>query len=344
LLAKLRERDGSESPGVLAIERQYLLDERESQVHAQERDRHYEADMQLEYEGVQLRGVERLYRRVVVVEPTTACAANCRWCLRSQYDLLNLKEEDLERIARYIGDERTCGGVREVLVTGGDPLMVPGRIGFFLDTLGRVAPNVQVVRIGSRLPVQEPSRIDLDVLRMLSSKRSFRLEVATHVNHPVELCLESREALKKISDTGVRIYDQTVLLKGVNDDLDILVELYDSLRELGVEAHYLFHCVPLHGAQHHRTSVDRGLQLARVLSSCGRISGRSKPIFAAMTAIGKVVLYDGAVADRRENKLLLRSGYSLKERMTWNPSWKLPENAVVDDQGMLLVWYLDGQD
>jgi lysine 2,3-aminomutase len=97
---------------------------------------------------------------------------------------------------------------------------------------------------------------------------------------------------------------------------------------------------------HHRTSVRKGLELASALSSCGRFSGRTKPRYAVLSDIGKIVLYQGTVLRHRveDNCLLLRSGFTLSERLTWNPDWRQPESCVVEADGTLLTWYADGTD
>lgn len=140
----------------------------------------------------------------------------------------------------------------------------------------------------------------------------------------------------------MRVYAQNVLLRGVNDTLGSLIDLYDVLREWGIESHYLFHCVPLQGMAHLRTSLDEAVVLARGLGGSGRISGRAKPLVAAMTDIGKIVLYDGVIVGRRAGRILLRSECTLAQRRQWNPNWRMPDTAECHADGNLMVWYLDG--
>ena len=118
------------------------------------------------------------------------------------------------------------------------------------------------------------------------------------------------------------------------------------MRDNGIEAHYLFHAIPMQGMRHHRTSVKKGAELAMRLSASGEFSGRAKPHYALMTDIGKIVLYDGAIIAHRpsDNSLLLRSGYRLEDRKKWNPSWRIPASVQVDDEGFMCVWYKDGED
>ena len=133
------------------------------------------------------------------------------------------------------------------------------------------------------------------------------------------------------------------MLKGVNDNLDTLVQLYDKLRAMDIEAHYMFHCVPRAGISHLRTSIEEDLELIKELTMSGKISGRCKPKYTLMTDIGKITLYEGIILDKKEDMILLQTKYSKNERLEWNPSWKIPDSAMVDQNGHLRVWYRDGK-
>jgi lysine 2,3-aminomutase len=302
--------------------------------------------MQISFDGRPLVGIERLYRRTILIEPTTVCAAHCRWCLRGQYPVQTMTEDDIVHAARYFGSPDQRDDLDEVLITGGDPFMSLPLLGLTVHNIKTHAPNIRTIRIGSRVPFHDPRRINENVLALFSKHKDIRFEVGCNVNHPVEFWPETADALHRIQDAGVRIYNQHPLLKGVNDDFETLVELYSLLREHNIDAHYLFHAIPLQGMAHHRTSLAKGLDLATRISSCGEFSGRAKPRYAVLSDIGKIVLYDGVIADRRrsDNALLLRSGFSLQNRMKWNPAWRKPENVVVEDDGTMLTWYLDGDD
>ena len=342
-LQDAREHPSEQRAVLRTIELQYIKDPREDEIDESERRRHYESEMAIMFEGQPLKGLERLYRRSMVIEPTTVCAAHCRWCLRGQYEMFHLTNEDMTRIARYIGESDVTQDLREVLVTGGDPFMVQEKLNYLITALGQHAPQLRVVRIGTRVPLQQPTRITDDFVNMLASHRPrFSIEVGLQVNHPSELFPEVLEAVERLRGAGVRFYDQSVLLKGVNDDLPTLVELFETLRYLDVEAHYLFHCIPLRGMKHHRTSLERGLDLIRQLTSSGYASGRSKPKFTLLTDVGKVTLYEGTILDRDgDNNVLLQTGFRYEDRLSWNPMWRPPHSAIVDDKGYLRVWYLD---
>lgn len=345
-LGDLEARGGIAAPEYLAIARQYLKSPLENLIRPESRRRHYESEVELQFDGAPLVGVERLYRHTILIEPSTVCAAHCRWCLRGQYPVRTMGRDDIVRAARYAGSAELRDDVREVLITGGDPLMVPPLVQFAIEALQTHAPNIRIVRIGSRVPFHDPERIDDALLEMFSRFPELRFEIGLNVNHPVEFWPESVAAIERLRAAGVRLYNQHPLLKGVNDDLDTLVDLYSLLREHDIEAHYLFHAIPLRGMDHHRTSVARGLKLANQLSACGEFSGRAKPRFAVLSDIGKIVLYHDTIQDSRpgDNALLLRSGFRLEDRQRWNPSWTPGDDVSVDNDGFLMTWYIDGSD
>jgi len=305
--------------------------------------KHYEAAATFTFEGHKILGLERLYRRVLVVEPILQCLANCRHCLRQHYAPFSLSREELSRIARFVGTSVEMEEIRELLITGGDPLLIPEKLSFFLDAIAKNAPQIRIVRIASRLPLQQPNRINTMVIALFKKRYPFRVEMATQINHSVELFPEVREAYQRIRKHVDLIYNQTVLLAGINDQIEDLIELCDNLRYLGIENHYIFHCVPLKGAADMRVPIDRSLDLIRQLTTAGYLSGRGKPLFALMTDVGKITLYEGTILKRKNGRLLLKTHYRLEDRKKWNPSWEIPETAEVDSSGFLNVWYLDGE-
>ena len=343
-IQEAEKKFGAGSPQHLALTLQYVADPREDHIEpGRERRRHYEAELLQDASGETLKGVERLYRRTALIEPSTVCAANCRWCLRGQYPTFTMSAAQITGAAKYFGSPAVRDDLREILITGGDPFMVRVLLEYTIDQIVMHAPNIEIIRIGSRIPTQDPARVDDALLAVLTKYPHIRVEVGTHINHPIEFWPESVEAFRRITDRGIRIYNQHPLLKGVNDDLPVLSEMYDLMRHCAIEAHYLFHCIPMRGMQHHRTTVAKGLELIRALVSSGKFSGRAKPQFFAMTDIGKVPFYEGTIVDRKGRDLLLQSGYRLEDRLQWNPTWQMPEAALVDEQGYLRVWYPDGQ-
>jgi lysine 2,3-aminomutase len=336
---------GSESKEYKAFELQYIKSKHEEEVSDSDRMRHYQSDMHIVFDGMKLTGVERLYKRTILIEPSSVCAAHCRWCLRGQYPLFTLRDEEITQFAKYCGSELLSKELREILITGGDPFMVPKKLRLIIEEIKKYAQNIEIIRIGTRVPVQDPARVNADLIDVLKLTKPLKLEIATHINHPIELSNESIKAYQELYNHVFKIYDQTVLLKGVNDDFDTLCELYDSLRYLGIEAHYLFHCIPMLGMSHHRTSVQKGLDLIARLTSSGYFSGRAKPLYTLMTDIGKISLYHGSIIEKNaNNELLIQSSYTVKDFLARNPFWKLPDSCVEDKNGLLRVWYPDGED
>ena len=343
-MKELKTEYGPESKEYQAIAGQYKKSDKEVEIDDQrQRRRHYEADMYGDEKGLQLLGVERLYRRSVVLEPTTFCMAHCRWCLRAHYNIKSLTPEDVTAAMEYFASDRE---LREILITGGDPMIVPPLLEFILDRVEEMVPHIEIVRVGTRILSQDPKKVDENILRILRKDRGYRTEIGVHICHPLEFWPETVEGLNKFLGLGIRIYNQHPLLKGVNDSAEILIELYDKMRYYGIEPHYLFHCVPMRGMDHYRTSIMKGIELISILDSGGHFSGRCKPHYAAMTDIGKVVLYHGSILDRneKENLVLLKSSYRYEDRIRWNPSWVKPESCVLDDSGFMNVWYPDGDD
>lgn len=301
--------------------------------------RHYEAEMV----GDDLpNGLERLYKRVTVIDLLSTCASECVYCLRGYYEKFALSEEDMTAIAKFCGNDPY---LRETLITGGDPFMSPRKLKFLITELATHAPNIKVIRIGTRLPVQSPNKFDKSLYDFFESlKDRFFIEIACQINHPFELQQMTRDILTGLQKVGCRLYSQNVLLKDVNDNIETLIELYDELRYLGITPHYFFHAVPMLGTDNFRTTVLRGLELIKQLTTLGQISGRAKPQYALMTDIGKVTVYHDSIVGREGPYMIIKTSFTLEDRLTWNPYYKLPDSAIVNEDGTLSVRYLDGNE
>lgn len=330
-----------------ALEKQYIKNKLEKFIDPSlEKPRHYQSGLKGFYENKPLVGLERLYKKTILIEPTTVCAAHCRWCLRGQYPVETMQKDDITNAAKFMGTEERRKELDEVLITGGDPLMSLPLLDYTINEISKYADNIKIIRVASRVPFQDPARINEKMLEIFSKNNKLRFELGTHINHPIEFWDESIEAIKKLQSVGFKIYNQNPLLKGVNDNFETLSRLYQLLRDYDIENHYLFHAIPLRGMSHHRTSLNKGLELVNQLSSCGEFSGRAKPKYSVLSDIGKIIIYQDTIIkkDHRTNSLLLKSGFKIEDRIKWNPSWQKPETVEIDKDGYMNVWYLDGSD
>lgn len=339
-LEYLKENYGEYSKEYLSIYNQYVYNEKEEDYDHEVNSKHYEAGCS---QG-NVKNLERLYQRHGCVEIAWTCASNCRYCLRSNYDEQgSLEDENLKAIAEYCRDNN----FEELLITGGDPFCNAKNLSILLGYLYDIAPNVKIYRIATRMITQAPNSIPEKIYSILDRYSKIRrVEVATQINSAMEFDEDVDRAIQKIQSMGIIIYSQNVFLKGVNDTPEQLIDLYHAMRMRGIEAHYLFHAVPMRGTHHLRPTVSKMLDCYEGLVNSGHVTGRSKPILAIMSQIGKITLTPNNVIsyDKDNHLITLRSNYKYEDRIKYNPLWKIPDLAYVDENGYLCIKYLDGED
>ncbi len=232
------------------------------------------------------------------------CASYCRFCTRKRK--VGCAEQgvsfrELRDGIDYIRDNRQ---IRDVVFSGGDPLLLPDSV--LDDLLARIyaIPHVEVIRIGSRIPVTLPERITDKLCLML--KKYPPLYLNTHFNHPRELTPEAAEACRRLADAGIVLGNQTVLLRGVNDDADTLRQLFRGLLKVRVRPYYLHQMDLTRGTSHFRTSLDDGLNLVKSLR--GTVSGLAIPhyVIDLPGGKGKVPLVAQQVS-RRGSRVLIEA-------------------------------------
>ena len=344
LIENVKEEYGENSKEYKALYNQYIYSSKEDEVQVETNLKHYEAVLEDTEQNNLPNGIERLYKRQIVVNLTMVCAAHCRYCLRANYEVMQLTKQEINSIVNYCSED---ANLKEILVTGGDPFMVSSLLQYFIEQIIANATNIKIIRIGTRVPVQDPDKIDSNLFSFFEKvSNKINIEVALQVNHVIELQSKTKNIIKDLQKSKVTIYSQNVLLKGVNDNIKTLITLYDTLRYLGIESHYLFHSIPMKGTNHLRTSVSKGLKLVQQLTASGEISGRTKPTYALMTYIGKVILYDGTIIKKdSEGYLHIKTYYRLKDRQKWNKYYALPkEQAYMGTDGYIVAKYLDGTD
>ena len=218
-------------------------------------------------------GLVHRYPDRVLFLVTDRCASYCRYCTRSRV-VSGAGEQHLETDYQATLDYiRRHPEIRDVLLSGGDPLLLSdSKLDTLLGQL-RAIPHVEFVRIGSRIPIFLPQRITPELVAIF--KKYHPLWISIHTNHPKELTQESRAALERLADAGIPLGNQAVLLKGVNDSAPVLKELFQKLLMCRVRPYYLYQCDLIRGSAHLRTTIRRGLEIMQELR--GHTTGYAIP-------------------------------------------------------------------
>jgi lysine 2,3-aminomutase len=250
-------------------------------------------------------GITHRYPDRILFNVTNACSMYCRHCTRKRKvgdTDVYLNKKHLSKGIAYIKD---TPAVRDVLISGGDPLMLSDELIDWI--LGKVSaiPHVQVIRIGTRMPAVLPYRITGDLVRMFRKYKN--LWVNTHFNHPRELTSPARKALAKLADAGIPLGNQTVLLAGVNDCPRIIKNLMHKLVANRVRPYYLYQCDMSEGLTHFRTPVGKGMEVME--NMIGHTSGFAVPryVIDAPGGGGKIPVMPEYLISWSTNKVILRN-------------------------------------
>jgi lysine 2,3-aminomutase len=236
---------------------------------------------------------------------TDRCAAYCRYCTRSRlvsnasgYDFHPEFEKQLDYVRR-------TRSIRDVLLSGGDALLLSDdKLAYLLGQL-RAIPHIEFLRIGTRIPIFLPQRI---TQKLCETLRQFHpLFISIHSNHPRELTTESREALGRLADAGIQLGNQSVLLRDVNDDPMVMKALVQKLLMCRVRPYYIYQCDLIAGSAHLRASVHRGLQIMESLR--GHTSGYAVPqyVIDAPGGGGKVPIMPEYILNKNSERILIRN-------------------------------------
>lgn len=249
-------------------------------------------------------GIAHRYPDRVLFYVTHMCAVYCRFCTRKRKvaDPHSVSDGQIQRGLEYI---RSHPEVRDVIVSGGDPLMLPDeKLDAILRAL-RVIPHVQIIRIGTRMPVTLPQRITPVLCDIL--KRYHPIFVNTHFNHPREVTEESAHACNMLADAGIPLGNQSVLLRGVNNDPEVMKALVHKLLAIRVRPYYIYLMDLVKGGEHFRTSLSEGLDIIKALR--GHTSGLAVPTLVcdAPGGGGKIPLSPDVVVSQDDEKIVLRN-------------------------------------
>jgi lysine 2,3-aminomutase len=257
-----------------------------------------------------VKGIVHRYPDRVLFLVTDRCAAYCRYCTRSRlvsnatgYDFRPEFEQQIDYVRQH-------PEVRDVLISGGDPLLLSNsKIDFLLSEL-RSIEHVEFLRIGTRIPIFLPQRITTDLCDIL--KKYHPLFMSVHANHPAELTSEVKLGLDRLADAGIPLGNQSVLLRNVNDNVDVMKVLVQKLLRCRVRPYYLYQCDLISGSSHLRTSVAEGIKIIEGLR--GHTTGYAIPQFVidAPGGGGKTPINPETIVSHNANQIVIRN-YEGKE-------------------------------
>jgi len=251
-----------------------------------------------------VKGIVHRYPDRVLFTVTQVCSSYCRYCTRSHSvgKLDKLGKSDFERAFDYI---RSHKEVRDVLISGGDPLTMSDEMLDYILKNIRNIPTVEIIRIGTRVPVVLPQRITNNLIAVL--RKYHPLFISLHFTHPDEITKECADACNKLADGGFPLGSQTVLLKGINDNIEVMKELFHKLLMVRVRPYYLYQCDLIPGSGHFRTSVRKGIEIMKGLR--GFTSGYAIPqyVIDAPGGGGKIPILPNYVVEHNNKKIVLRN-------------------------------------
>jgi len=248
--------------------------------------------------------IHRYPDRVLMLS-TGFCSVYCRYCTRThmvEKDKGHFGIKAWEKSIEYI---RNNSNIRDVIISGGDPLTLPDKhIEFLLSSL-RSIPHIEIIRIGTKVPVVMPQRITHNLVRIL--KKYHPLYMSIHFTHSDEITLEVSEACKRLADAGIVLGSQTVLLKGVNDSVEIMKKLMHNLLKIRVRPYYIYQCDPIIGSAHFRTPISKGIEIIQGLR--GYTSGYAIPhyVIDAPGGGGKIPILPEYYQGRDGDNIILKN-------------------------------------
>ena len=275
-------------------------------------------------------GLTHRYPDRALLVTTHVCTMYCRFCTRKRATMRrggwDSVSRDDERMIEYVRDHPE---IRDVIVSGGDPLTLPlEKLAFFLDNLAAI-DHVDVVRVGTRVPVTLPQRLDDDELIEILAA-SDKVWIQTHFNHAREVTPEAAKAAKRLRMAGLPMNNHCVLMKGVNDSVAAQRDLCRALLRIKVRPYYLFHCDPVTGASHFRTSIWKGIEIMEGLR--GHMSGLGIPTYVvdAPRGGGKIPLMPNYLVSAADDAVVLRNyeGMMIRYNATGAPAEHRPPVAT----------------
>jgi lysine 2,3-aminomutase len=273
-------------------------------------------------------GLTHRYPDRALLVTTPVCSMYCRFCTRKRVTMdregWDGPTRDEEAAIEYLREHRQ---IRDLILSGGDPLMLPpAKLRWFLENLAAI-PHLDVIRVGTRVPVTLPCKLfDPALVDLLAS--TGKIWIQTHFNHPREITPESQRAVRNLINHGMPVNNHSVLLRGVNDSVSTMRKLVRGLLRIKARPYYLFHCDPVVGVGHLRTSVWKGVEIIEGLR--GHVSGLAVPTFVVdgLHGAGKVPLMPNYLVSASEDAVILRNYEGMLFRYAPKPETTGPEGIM----------------
>ncbi len=250
--------------------------------------------------------IARQYHDRVAFTVTDTCANYCRHCFRKEVvvDRALKLRFDVEEGLAWLRDHHE---IRDVLVTGGDPFILPDDTIAYLIRELRKIPHLEMIRFHTRIPIVLPQRVTSELLDILREYHEVPIWINTQANHPKEITEETARAVYDLLSCGISVGNQAVLLKGINDDVETFKRLHQKLLAVRIRPYYVFYCEPAPGIDHFRTPVEKGAELIRD-GIRGHTTGLAQPMYVIATNIGKIPLMpDYYIVGKDENRYTLKN-------------------------------------
>ena len=245
-------------------------------------------DPLIEEQHTPVRGLVHKYGNRALILLTMNCAAYCRFCTRrrkvSDIEKGALSDQDIENMVKYV---KAHPEIKELLFSGGDPSTVPALLKKALQKFTKL-PQIKIIRVASRLPVVNPAMVNRKLLSALKVVKKQPLYLMVHFEHPAEITPEAIKAVKKLQKVATMLLNQSVFLKGVNDNVEVLYELFTKLVEIGIKPYYLYRCDPVRGSEQFIIPFKREVKIFTELRK--RLSGLATPTYVidAPNGAGKI--------------------------------------------------------
>ena len=297
-------------------------------------------------------GLERLYRDRVLITPHFDCPAYCRFCYKKSRVMRNKPAMTYEEIDKVVKEVGQMDQVRGALITGGDPFMDQKKLFYLLDKLIEL-DNIKEIRLGTRTLLTMPQIYTDELAFKLSTynqinssnpEESKYLAINVHFNHPDELVPEVIEACNRLTSRGITLRNQTVLLKGINDNIETMSHLFKLLIRNNIIPYYMNHCMPVEGSDHLRTSVQKGLDIYQYLCT---ESSTAIPHYVYAPSGGKVHVGPDTkfeyIIDENTRYIKVKTLYKAEEFKKITKKDLPPMHEVTED-GYIQGLYIDGMD